>query len=810
MAGDEAAVRGFPSLLTSEALPNDFYDWLADFYFHQAEAEWIEPIARLPLNAFFTTSIDPALPRALRVSGRDVEVVLSKSDNPSAPRHRRNLHLTYLFGRAGDSNPQEAPPNSIGESHRRYALHGGTLLSRLVETTTSLGVLAIDGMTCGHDWLSARDLYGVLSAFKEGSVFWFGWDETAGDADVALLKELAMPGGPVTLVPERLSVALRALELANRIEPLDVSVLTADNAITIGDRLLELDASTRLKTSTASKIVDDTWLGPRPPLGKDASFEEFRRFHGIVEDAQRLVDGIRRGFAIKRTFETELYRQVAAALGDVSHHREPILVHGQSGSGKSLALARLAFSVRNQRRYPVLLASRVSRVPAVDELDEFCLLAEDAGAKATLVVCDANAAVARYRDVLRGFQSRGRRVVVVGSGYRLIDQARAVSIEHLLEAPADLDEAEANDLADLLRDWAGLTYKPTKSLYLLPALYRILPDVRPRLASGLAREARVAEDDLRSRGTSQRQGTPEPAGVLGQALIGAGLVDPRALLDQQLEEFMGEMSDSASKAIDFVMVPGKLNCPVPVNLLMRAVGGSESVIDIASLFARIDLFRWSSNDEDDIFVHPRLKIEAELIAARRLGTAQAEAQVAIELIGAANPSSYDSSERRFVVDLIHRLGPDGPFGRRYAARYLDIARALTDMRERRGVFDPSLMLQEATLRRRVLRDAPSIPGVDPSAVLEEARQVVDMALDKFGSGTSRGLQRMRANLKVERAAIYGFRAVQQLKSGAAEQEVWQFYEAARDSARSAVFAADTYYASDVSLWVPADSESSKT
>ena len=114
------------------------------------------------------------------------------------------------------------------------------------------------------------------------------------------------------------------------------------------------------------------------------------------------------------------------------------------------------------------------------------------------------------------------------------------------------------------------------------------------------------------------------------------------------------------------------------------------------------------------------------------------------------------------------------------------------------------MLQEATLRRRVFRDAPESSDLNPAAILEEARQVVELALDEFGTATSRGLRRACANLKVERAAIYGFRAVQCLKSGAELDEVWQFYEAARNSARSAVFAADSYFAIDISVWVPND------
>jgi hypothetical protein len=797
----------FSWLLQAEPLPEHFYDWLAEKYTHQPEPTWLEPISRLPLNAVFTSSIDPAITRALRINGRDVEPVLSKDDDPAAPRNRRNLHLTYLFGRAGERNSHEGPPRSTLELKRRTALHATSLLSRIVETTTPLGVLLVDGLSVGRDWLGTDALSGILSAFSPGQVYWFGWVLNESHADLENLRDLAAPRGPIVFVQERLSAALGLLELAHKIDISSPKQFASEGSVSIRDRVLVIEPATRLKVSTAASIVEDTWVAPLPPLGSDAEYAEFRRFHGHVEDARRLVEGLRRGFAIERTFESELRERVRRALLNAGRKQEPVLIHGQSGSGKSLALARLAYRIRQEAIYPVLLASRATRMPAVEELDDFCLQAEEAGAEATLVICDANAPASRYGDLIRGFISRGRRVVVVGSAYRIVDERdgdEATRADHLLEVPAELDGAESSALAKLVNAWTGVTFQALGSKYLLPAIYRILPDVRPRLAAGLAQEARVAEDDLRARGAANSAAPPEPAGALGQALVDAGLVDPKALLDQKLDDFLGTMSDAATKAIDLVMVPGKLDCPVPVNLLMRAVGGSESLVDVAALFSGIDLFRWSSNDEDDVFVHPRLRVEAELISARRLGTATAEAEVALRLLASANPSSYGSCERRFVLDLVQEIGPDGSFGRRYASHYLDIARALTDMRNKRGVKDPSLMLQEATLRRRVFRDAPDIPGLDPAAILEEARQVVDLALNEFSANTSPGLRRACANLKVERAAIYGFRAVQRLTSGAGLDEVWQFYKAARDSARSAVFAADSYYAIDVSVWVPSD------
>ncbi len=802
----DAVASGFPALLR-ELLATDFYGWLAEFYDRQPAPEWIEPVTALSWNAVFTTSIDPMLARAFRTHGREVEAVLTKEDDPVAPRNRRQLHITYLFGRAGELPGDGGPPSSSQELRRRTALHAASLLARTVETTSPLGVLVIDGFTCGRDWLSTDALVGMLSAFQAQQVLWFGWDpEVQGSTDRQLVEELAEPGGPVVFIRDRLATALKALDLAHRIDLTTPVRVASEDAVSIGEAVLQLSAATRLKTSTGAAIVDDTWLSPLPPLGPDAEYTEFRRFHGHVEDARRLIEGLRRGFAIQRQFEALLTDRVLDALGNTARAKEPILIHGQSGSGKSLALARLAYDIRDAKQFPVLLASRATRVPAVDELDEFCLLAEDAGAAATLLICDANAPVARYRDLLRGFMSRGRRVVVVGSAYRLVDAPEAethATSKDFLEIPTELSDQEIEGLQELLRRFVGAAPRVTGSQYLLPAIYRMLPDARPHLAAGLAKEARVAEEILRSRG--RRVGSPSKAvGQLAQALMEAGLLNPQTLLEEQIDEFLGCMSDAATRAIDYVMVPGKLECPVPIDVLMRAIGGTENRTNIGTLFGRIDLFRWSTDDQDDVFIHPRLRIEAELICARRLGTSQAEAEVAIRLLNSASPSSYGSCERRFVLDLVHRLGPDGPYGFRYARQYLDIARALTEMRTRRGVIDPSLMLQEATLRRRLLRDAPTLAEVDPAVVLEEAREVVDRALDEFGGSRSPGLKRMCANLKVERAAIYGFRAVQRWRQGAPLDEVWQFYLAARDSSRAATYATDTYYATDVSLWVPAD------
>ena len=158
--------------------------------------------------------------------------------------------------------------------------------------------------------------------------------------------------------------------------------------------------------------------GPRflPPLGKDAVYDAFRRFHGAMGGPRLLVEGIRRDFAFERDFEKQLINKINTALTDHSKLDSPIIVEGQSGTGKSIALARIVTKIREAKSAAVLYA--IGRIPQSHDVDDFCQAVERSTDKITLIVCDANGDVDNYDELLSGLRSRGRRTVVVGSQYR--------------------------------------------------------------------------------------------------------------------------------------------------------------------------------------------------------------------------------------------------------------------------------------------------------------------------------------------------------------------------------------------------------
>ena len=407
-----------------------------------------------------------------------------------------------------------------------------------------------------------------------------------------------------------------------------------------------------------------------------------------------------------------------------------------------------------------------------------------------------------------GLRSRGRRVVVLGSQYRVVN---ADNSWHMgIEAPTSLSNDEQNKLASLLDNYLEDRPNPAllESNHILPFLYRVLPASRPRIGAGLSTEARATEQTIRSR---SRQSRPvRPMTQLHQQLIEKGWAPAEAPLfnERQAELLLEDGEDVAGQIIDLVMVAGSLNCSLPVNLLLRAVTKESQVVDlspISDLFRELDLFRWKLTDPEgsELLVTPRLMLEAQVICRRRLGGAESESSRLLDIIGAVRTGIDGRYEVQFLRDLLQQVGADGLRGKRYKHAYVAIARELTKLRRQYGVVDARLVLQESAFRRSAVRHN----AVDDSEILpllEEARDAIQFALDGIADGSIWAARRTRQNLLVERAALYGFLANNHANRSRSRTEIWSSYEAARAAVRRAVSASDSYYPLDVGLWMPAD------
>lgn len=797
--------RGWAQLRPTAAVTTDFYEWLAERFKRRVSSPSLTTVASLPWNAVFTSSLDPSIAALFADGRREPETILTAVENPRTVRSRVRPPIYHLFSRAGEQDPVARPPNDLTELNRRRVQHSVVMLNRMLETATSLGVVAVDGFTPGCDWLRLDDLLGSLGDATSGQIFWFGGRPQLSEDEAAEFDAL-VESGRIVVEPERLATVLAEMISSGRLSDLAPPSSEDAGVVTFADgKQLITTPEERLRVEAVASIIDDSWSGFLPPLGPDADYDVFRRFHGDLEGPRLLVEGVRREFAIERDFEPELSRRVGDAIHHHANTRSPIMVKGQSGTGKSVALARLVSRVRGNRLAAVLYS--IGRIPQSQEVSEFCEKAEDAGARATVIVCDANRNVDQYYDLFTGLRSRGRRVVVVGSQY-YADQASTGHDRFSVEAPVHLSSGERDRLAELMAPHFGrIDPALLNQDNFLAFMYRFLPASRPRIRSGLGDEALATERELRA----PREYSPanEPSLTPMQAAIAkAGLLeDYYAILDQEQAQIIEQGQDAAGRIIDWVMVAGSLNCPVPFNLLLRAATANFPSFDFAAisdLFSKIDLFRWVRDSGDsDLLISPRLILEARLICQRRLGSAEVEASRLLDLVKSVRPGLDRDQETTFLLNVLHQMSNDGPQGERYKNAYADIGRQLTESRFRFRILDPRLMLQESAFRRSAIR-AYTARDDEHLVLLEEARDSVQQAINGIDNGQIFASARSRQNLMVERATVYGFLSTYRSRRSHSSIDIWSAYEAARLAIKEAVNVSASYYPLDVGLWTPAD------
>ena len=799
---NDTAQQGWRSLHASPLVPA-FYQWLTERFERRVAPDWLHALGEIPWSAVFTSSIDPTV-RELFSERQRPELVLTNAEMPPAIRSRTRPPIYHLFGHAGSLDPKAQPPLDRKGLNIRRVNHALPLLGRMLDTATRIGLILVDGFLAERDWLRIDDILGAVGNAGEHQIIWFKGRSTPVPDNEDFAD--AVDSSRILVAEERLSTAISRLRTVGRLADLLMPDSEEAGRITFKHGgSLEISPEDRLRVEAVASIVDDAWTAPLTALGQDAEYAVFRRFHGEPGSGRSLVEGIRRGFAIERDYEEDLGTHIFAAINNHARVQTPIILHGQSATGKSIALARIVAKVRKDGAAAVLYAK--NRIPHPTEVAEFCHKAADAGAKSTLIVCDTNQDVRPYADLLSGLRSRGHRVVVLGSRYRFVDD-KGERPQTSIEAPAVLSQRERDDLSSLLRKLSDEHVAPRHlaDRHILSFLYRALPPTRHRISSSLSAEATRTEQMVRDQRAEYVVSQP-PKTLMAQRLIDAGAKDAYECLFDEKQRKAIESADAAARIIDFVMAAGSLSCPVPFNLLLRLTteGYSMSLTEISNIFGGLDLFRWNMDDENnELLVSPRLTLEAELICRRRLGGPEKEAEHLIALIGAIRGVGVERDhEKRFLFKVLRQIGPNGRRGSRYRAAYVSVAKTLTDLRIRHGVTDASIVLQESAFRRHAVREEAVRHDVIMT-LLTEARDAVQATIDDIATGTLYAPRRTQRFLKVELASLYGFIAYRQAEAHRPNEEVWSTYLAARSSVRQAASATDSYFPMDVGLWTPAD------
>jgi hypothetical protein len=803
-AADEA--HTYDVLLSAADDSAGFLDWLDTKTRTLAVSEQLETIARYVWIGAWSSAIDTLWADAFENWWREVQKVFSESYRPPDPRNRIRLHCTFLFGTTNRSDPDERPPLSKLEYLRRRTI-AQSLARRIPDAVGPTGTLAIEGYGLG-DWFSVEDLAGIVAQMQPGQSHLF----TTSDELLATpeISELVTQG---LLVVHAGSLA-NALTEGDRAGIIKLGVLAEEGdlqrVVSFGGRTRSVPRDLWIPLSSSAHLLDESILGDPRPLSADARYAAFRSFLGAAAGRPDW-EGTARGFAFARDFEEDLERRVVDFAAHRNLPEHPIVIHGATGTGKTTAMASLAHRLARRRQYPILFVDRRAPQSAQKAVDRLCQWAEDEGAPVSVVLWDGMLELDEYEDLARLFAGRGRRVVLVGSTYR-IPERRAQRRSNLVSAPSELSSGEVRRLEAFLAEFDEQLATLTRlgagfDSSFLVFLYRLLPPTRAAVRSGVVRELERVERMVVERSMAS-DAEYELRTTLGWALLDAGLL-PDLQFDRTPDiEVAGERFSAIEDLAALVMVCGQFGLAVPLELVLRATG-QVGYANVPKLLEDIDLVRWVEDRAGNFLLAARTRLEAQLIIRSRLGTTTGEVEYARRLlleVRGSDTALSGTAEVDFAIEFVRALGAHGPSPERYLAEYPTIATALRELREERGLANPRLMLQEANLLREwSIKQQQQQPEQDREATLRalvEAANILSAALDLL---PPEGRTPLRSRLEVELASTLAAHA-QTLRSmpEAAEERVRLFAEARDVALRARAEDPESYYPVDVLAWATRD------
>lgn len=697
-------------------------------------------------SGVYTTAPDRAVAEAFSGESRTTTSLGAMSRSPS--RSQSALEVRYLFGGSHLPESERPPTSAVEEATAR--IRSNQELTRLVtETVTPRGTVLVEGWRAGGN-LRVDDLIPLLGLLGPGQAHLFSADEWSTDPLVAAFEA----SGHLFLHHDSLEDGLARLVDAGAAKSAE-GVAASQHVIPLGEGFLDVDIHTWNQIRRSARPIDLDILTP-PVFSSDAArYQEFRNFIGATEGVPRWR-GIAAGMNLSRDFESHLLEKVREELSQ-RDLPTPIVVAGQTATGKSVGLAALAMELSRSGEVAVLHQSRRTVRPSVEDLDMYCAWAADHGAKATVLIWDGMMEPGEYEALSRQLHARGRKILVVGSAYKTRSDTSLI-----IPASAELSAQETQQLLAIL---AGFGYEVAKSrrpvdTNFLALLYRILPETEHQLRSGLSQEMRSAERVMATlaRQHGKAASAEQRLTAMQAAFHAAGLVIDDLLPPDTTDGPLGDQSfaDRApiQRVTTLILVAGRHGIPVPIDLALRVLGreGFQSVRDA---LASSDIIREIDDDDGEYFLSVRSQLEAELLAQNEIPLA-VEVEVLAEAIRSVRITdgfTGGADEVEFVVKLLERIGPTSDQERKYQSHFGEIADALRARRMQSGRAHPRLVLQESNFARSFVhwQQGAKIGSVDDRvASLEYNREVLDEVLGDQGT---RGL--IRLSLSVELASTLG-------------------------------------------------------
>lgn len=715
-------------------------------------------------NAVVTTNCDLTLATGLTNGMRSIRDIISYKDMQANLMDRKNLHIIRLFG-------ESYPVDSLDEFEKEdISDQAVAMLSRVSEVILRNGIILIEDFeeSCFSHKEMRKAFRGLYNNQKQVYIF----NCKNKDAYLSALETQ----GIVVLLEQSINEFFDeyfSQEETHNIQVVEKTVqiyIEAEKKAT----LVQIEKRQLLETESFATLLNIGLLNEvkiPPNMYKDY-------FYMFLKNSVREPQwyGYSYGFNIHRNYEDRLYRKVKKGLEGVGKaNNMPLLVVGQTGTGKSISLAAIAYKIFNEKKYPVIFINdpdvnfyssveykqkRINRKgsPAFNALDSLISRLENLGAKATFLVWDTSSYSAGRQKCYRLYQAllaRGRKVYLLSTAYELnnnivvndIDDdyvEESVMNKKFIECKATVEISnEKEQLKEILLHKCNLPeqsvnnilnfYVRNSSNY-LSMFYQAFDILKGDLSKGIYKEANANLNDLDKLLKDGLNTTISVNSVFALALkkievdlVSAGIVNE--IGNSAISEKIEVAKDDFIKCI---AVCSQFKLKMPYDFALRILGTYNE--QIIKTLTKSTFFVINKDYHDNYTISLRTPLEASMYISAKEMSALDEIECMIKMLDMMNPrGGYgQQQEVRLCERVIRIVGPNNVENcNRYKKGYPEIIRALKGLREERNIWEPILISQEITYLREYYGRDDTLTLEARIQVLEEAVRIADDVLEKI-------------------------------------------------------------------------------
>jgi hypothetical protein len=647
---------------------------------------------------------------------------------------RRNLKIVRLFGT--DTTLEQ--PQTVAE-RRAYQRQITRFLDKICKLIEYTGYLVIDGFI-ENDLLSLDAIGDLIAQLRNGSVLFFGVSDQNMHGE---LKDVFKEKGVHTF-SVHLSEFLESLQMPNEDdeEIYESRYSDVENVqLYINGKIHNINRQSFQRLNTFAQILTKSEVMGRqiPPYLNENYFYLFMKESSIAPQWY----GYSAGFYIKRYFDVNLLETIRRDLinsGDIK--QKPVMILGQTGSGKSVSVASLAYNIFAEKQFPVIFINRdVDFMPIIksqngkiidrhyspqfEALDETLQYLEKKGARSILIVWDLSVFIRereKYVHLYNALRSRGRNIQLVCTAYEFSNPDDIIAKNFNTKFKIDIQlrssdtddnddelgrfrtilERKARMSADQIEEIISFINNDREKQNLLALFYIFFYALRPGIALGVYKEATKTVKEIFDSAVKQSQALVSRTAI-AMALERAGIIQSQSINEFDVAHEDLVVNSHIEQFLCLTAICSKFGFGIPSSLALRISKAYD--MDSIRMIRAIPFFECLDISSGDFSYRIRTKIEAEILLQYFHISPEKEIDLITNLISEINFGNDYShlAEVKLVSDILYNIGPNSnnrENQKRFSPFYPKIIVALANIRKNAGDYpNPNLVLQEVNYIR---------------------------------------------------------------------------------------------------------------